>query len=140
MVASRTETYLVSNIGPCLLLKLCGFIQEQRAEIHDVGDHRLLLRIGSTWLSRLTGSKSPGHPIDLEIRFNSLEESNHTTHPQARVDILIRDRQFFFHADQFESATQQILWQLRGHLMVNSSELVPSCPSSPPILETNLDI
>ena len=56
MVASRTENYVVSNLGSCLFLKLCGFVEESRAEIRDVSETRLKLRLGGSWLWQLLGT------------------------------------------------------------------------------------
>ena len=120
MVASQTETYVVSNIGTCLLLKLCGFVEEQRAEIRDVGENHLQLRLGSSWLGRLLGSGDSGHPLQMDIQFDPDVESASSPRPQARVQIVVRDGRILGQSDRFEAAARRILWQLRGHLMVQS--------------------
>ena len=119
MVCSRTESYVVSNIGSCLILKLYGVVHELQAEIRDVEENRLQLRVGRSWLGQLFGSGPPGHPLDVEIQIETLDESADTSHPQAKVEIIVRDRRGFFQSDRFESATQRLLWQLRGYLMVH---------------------
>jgi len=119
MVASRTETYVVSNIGSCLILKLYGFVHELQAEIRDVEENRLQLRVGRTWLKQLIGAGSPGHPLDVDIQIATLDETVETSRPQAKVEIVVRDRRGYFQPDRFESATQRLLWQLRGYLMVH---------------------
>lgn len=119
MVASRTETYVVSNIGSCLILKLYGFVHELQAEIRDVEVNRLQLRVGRSWLKQLLGSGSPGHPLDVDIQIATLDETADTSRPQAQVEIVVRDRRGFFQSDRFDTATQRLLWQLRGHLMVH---------------------
>ncbi len=119
MVARRTETYVVSNIGSCLILKLCGFVHELQAEIRDVDENRLKLRVGRSWLKQLIGSGSPGRPLDVDIQFAPLEESVDSSRPQAKVEIVVLDRGGFLQPDRFETATQRLLWKLRGHLMVH---------------------
>lgn len=118
MVASRTETYVVSNIESCLVLKLCGFVYESQAEIRDVGENRLKLRVGRSWLEQLMGSGPPGHPLDIDIQIASVNDTADSSRPKAKVEIVVRDRRGFFQPDRFDSATQNLLWQLRGHLMV----------------------
>ena len=117
MVASRTETFVVSNVGTCLLLKLCGFVEEHRAEIRDVSENHLRLRLGRSWLGHLLGSGHPGEPLELEILF-APTHADGDPRPQARVQIIVRDKRILSHPDRFEAAARRILWQLRGHLMV----------------------
>ena len=117
MIASRTETYLVSDIGNCLMLKLCGFIEEYRAEIRDVSENHLRLRLGGSWLQRLLGDGRLGHPLEMEILFVPVETES-ATRPLARVEVLVRDARLLSPADRFETAARRVLWQLRNHLMV----------------------
>jgi hypothetical protein len=84
MVASRTETFLVSDIGNCLMLKLCGFVEECRAEIRDVSENHLRLRLGGSWFQQLLGDGTLGHPLELEILFVPVE-SETATRPLARL-------------------------------------------------------
>ncbi len=117
MLTSRTDTYLVSDIGTCLMLKLCGFVEQYRAEIRDVSENHLHLRLGGSWLQRLLGSKSLGHPLELEILFVPVE-SETDTRPLARVQIVVRNTGLLSPSDRFEVAAHRVLWQLRNHLMV----------------------
>ena len=117
MAASRTETFLVSDIGTCLILKLCGFVEEYRAEIRDVSENHLQLRLGGSWLQRLWGDGTLGHPLDLEILFVPVETAT-DTRPLARVQVFVKDGRFLPQVDRFETAARRVLWQLRKHLMV----------------------
>ena len=117
MLTSRTDTYLVSDIGTCLMLKLCGFVEQYRAEIRDVSENHLHLRLGGSWLQRLLGDSSQGHPLELEILFIPVE-SETDTRPLARVQIVVRNAHFLSPPDRFEVAAHRVLWQLRNHLMV----------------------
>jgi hypothetical protein len=117
MVASRTETYVVSNLGSCLFLKLCGFVEESRAEIRDVSETRLKLRLGGSWLRQLLGARTKQYPLDLEILFEqAAEEDDHR--PQACVQVIVQDAHLISHQSRFDIAARQVLWQLRSYLMV----------------------
>ena len=117
MVASRTETYVVSNLGSCLFLKLCGFVEESRAEIRDVSETRLKLRLGGSWLRRMLGTGTKQYPLDLEILFEQVaEEQDHR--PQACVHVVVHDAHLISHQSRFDVAARQVLWQLRSYLMV----------------------
>ena len=56
-----TESFTSCDLGNSLMLKLCGFIEDQQAEILDVNEKRLQLRVGRSWLARFWhGSVSHG--------------------------------------------------------------------------------
>ena len=119
MVASRSETFVVTNIGTCLLLKLSGFVEAQRAVIRDVSENHLRLRLGSTWMEQLWGTNRFGHPLDLEILFAPISNTDESR-PQVRVQIVVRDADYFSQPARFEMAASRILWHFRSHLMVYS--------------------
>lgn len=111
--AVRSDEFLVSDVGSCLFLKLCGFVESQRAEIRDVSENHLQLRIGgSSLLSLLAASDCP---VDLEIRFSVAEEASRN--PQARIAVTIRDKRWLGSEERFEMAARRVLWQLKYHLM-----------------------
>jgi sarcosine oxidase gamma subunit len=108
-----TDEFLVSDVGGCLFLKLCGFVESQRAEIRDVSENHLQLRIGgSSLLSLLAASACP---VDLEIRFTAAAEASRN--PQARIEVTIWDKRWLGSEDRFEMAARRVLWQLKYHLM-----------------------
>ena len=108
-----TDEFLVSDVGGCLFLKLCGFVESQRAEIRDVSENHLQLRIGgSSLLSLLAASACP---VDLEIRFTAAAVTSRN--PQARIEVTIRDKRWLGSEDRFEMAARRVLWQLKYHLM-----------------------
>jgi hypothetical protein len=108
-----SDVFIVSDIGGCLFLKLCGFVESQRAEIRDVSETHLQLRIGGSWLSSWLVSASC--PVDLEIRFTPSEEPSRN--PQSQIEVTIRDSRWLGSSERFETAARQVLWQLKYHLM-----------------------
>ncbi len=117
MLTSRTETYLVSDIGTCLMLKLCGFIEQYRADIRDVDENHLHLRLGGSWFQQLLGRNSLGYPLDLELLFVPVESAT-DTRPLVRVQVVVQNARLISSPDRFEVAAHRVLWQLRNHLMV----------------------
>lgn len=106
------DSFPVADIGGCLFLKLCGFVEAQQAEIRDVSETHLRLRIGSTlgaWMSRST------YPVELEIFFHPLESNS--PNPQSQVDVVFRDIRWFRSSERFVESVRRILWQLKYHLM-----------------------
>ena len=113
MAAIRTDAFLASDVGGCLFLKLCGFVEAQQAEIRDVSESHLQLRIGGNWLRSLLIPTAC--PVDLEIRFSHTEEAS--PNRQAQIEVTIRDSRWLGSAERFESAARRVLWQLKYHLM-----------------------
>lgn len=116
---SRTDTFLVTDIGTCLLLKLCGFVEEYRAEIREISENHLSLRLCGSWVQRLWSVSPLHYPLDLEILFVPSEMET-DSRPQSRVEIVVRDARFLTNTDRFEAATRRVLWQLRSHLLAIS--------------------
>ena len=117
MVASQRVTFVVSDIGTCLFLKLCGFVEEHRAEIRDVSETHLRLRWGGSWLRQLCCEAGSRPPLEMLICFSSSDEG--TVHAQkTRVEVVVRDGGVFTPQERFESAARRVIWQLRNHLLV----------------------
>ena len=117
MSTSHTETYLVSDIGTCLFLKLCGFVEAHHAKIRDVSENHLRLRFGGSWWEQLLDASLAEPALDLEILFVSAE-THSENHPQAWIQVIVRDRRLIPRPDRFEAAARRVLFQLRSHLMV----------------------
>jgi|GEM_PF-2831375 len=111
---TRGNSFLVEDIRECLILKLEGFVRDQKAKVCDVSENHLSLQLGGSWLSSLFSEESC--PLDLEIRFRPAEA---THNPQAEVEVVIRDRRMFRQPNRFEIAARRVMWHLKKHLMAN---------------------
>ena len=109
---TRQNSFLVTDIRECLILKLQGFVQAQKAEVCTVGENQLRLQIGGSWLGSLFSRESC--PLDLEIRFRPVEPAHN---PQAEVEVIIRDCRMLRGTDRFEAAARRVMWHLKHHLM-----------------------
>lgn len=114
---TRRNSFVVSDIGNCLLLKLCGFVDEQQAVIEDVSENRLSLNIGGSPLRALLSSQAC--PLDLEIRLRPTEPGHN---PQSEVEVTIRDLRWRGQTSHFEAAARRVLCQLKYHLMAGYSD------------------
>lgn len=115
--STRRDSFVVSDIGNCLLLKLCGFVDEQRAVIEDVSENRLQLNIGGSPLRALLSSQAC--PLGLEIRLRPTEPGQN---PQSEVEVTIRDLRWRGQTSRFEAAARRVLCHLKYHLMASYSE------------------
>ena len=109
---TRENTFLVQDIRECLVLKLGGFVQDQKAKILEVGENHLRVQVGGTWLGSILSQESS--PLEMEIRFRPAEASHN---PQSQVEVIIHDRRFRHETSRFETAARRVMWQLKEHLM-----------------------
>lgn len=110
----RRNSFRVSNVGNCLYLKLCGFVDAEKAVIQDVNEQHLQLQVGGSRFRSLLSSEAC--PLDLEIRLRSVENDKL---PESEVEITIRDRRWRKQPNLFETAARRVLFQLQNHLMAN---------------------
>jgi hypothetical protein len=117
-----TECLTTSNVGTTLLLKLCGFIEDQQAEVLDVSEDQLRLRIGRSWFARLW-RRAGGHgPLEVTldiVRSNTrkIDEWRHIHAPHAQVLISVRPLGRFWKQADFQECAEQLVQRLRRYLM-----------------------
>ena len=110
----RRKSFRASNIGNCLFLKLCGFIDSEQARVQDVSENHLHLQLGGSQLRSLISQEN--NPLDLEIQLSPVEsESN----PESEVQVTIRDRRWRQRPFLFETAARRAILHLQDHLMAN---------------------
>lgn len=108
---------IVSDVGGTLLLKLCGFVLDQAAEIRDVSEHRLTVRLGRSWFGRLMWGDQHPHRLDIAIEFAAIPMTDRR-HTCSRVRIEIRDAQWGAGTVPFDEAVRRVMWKLRSALLV----------------------
>lgn len=113
---TRKDSFVVSDVGDCLLLKLCGFVDEQKAVIEDVCENRLTLNMGGSPLRALLSSQAC--PLELEIQLRPTEPGQN---PQSEVEVTIRDLRWRGQTSRFEAAARRVLCELKYHLMASYS-------------------
>lgn len=117
-----TECVSTSNVGTTLLLKLCGFIEDQQAEVLDVSEDQLRLRIGHSWLARLWRRVGGHGPLEvtLDIARSStrkIDEWRHIHSPHAQIWIHVRPLGRFWKQADFEACAGQLVQRLRRYLI-----------------------
>jgi len=118
--AAMTANFVACEQGGTLMLKLCGFIESYGAEILDVDEEHLRLRVGQTWLQRLwRGGRNHGPvevSLDLKRPDRHVADWQRTTAHQVKVraSVLPVGR---WQPRKFEDCAQGILHRLRWHLM-----------------------
>lgn len=110
----RRMSFRASNIGNCLFMKLCGFIDAERARVQDVSENHLHLQMGGSRLRSLISKEI--NPLDLEIQLRPVESGSL---PESEVLVTIRDRRWRQRPLLFETAARRAMLHLQDHLMAN---------------------
>jgi hypothetical protein len=140
-----TDCFASLNLKTTLILKACGFIEAHDAQILDVNEISLRLRVGHRWWERLlfclrfsslslhatafppTGESDPLclKPVEIQLRVRhdvSREERiiGKTHLPSADysfVEVTIRPRSPRWTEAEFREQARRLLWSLRFHFM-----------------------
>lgn len=64
-----TDQFVACKIGGMLLLKLLGFMQDERAELLAVSDSEVTLTLGQPWYRRWGRGADRRRPVSVRIRF-----------------------------------------------------------------------
>lgn len=110
----RRMSFRASNIGNCLFIKLCGFIDAEQARVQDVSENHLHLQLGGSRLRSLISTKI--NPLDLEIQLRPVESDSL---PESEVEVTIRDRRWRQRPFLFETAARRAMLHLQDHLMAS---------------------
>ena len=120
-----SDRFVTTNYGATLILKACGFIQEQHAKIVDVEEDVLKLRLSapSRWaLFRMLGSE---RPIDIQLEMKELEKSECQGEVSerlpaakcAQVEVKMEAGIGSWNSTDFEAYARRVMWSLRTHFM-----------------------
>lgn len=116
-----TDQFLVANVGTTVLLKACGFIEEQGAELVDVGEDFLRLRVGPT--SQMGFIPLGGHrgSIDVTIVFRAVDDASQGANRfRVNVSVTLRPLSRTVGEEEFQDSARKLLWKLRGHFITCS--------------------
>jgi len=118
-----TSRFATCKIGGMLLLKLVGFIEDERAEILEVSDEHIVLRLGHPWYLRWWHGVERRRPVSVRLDF--AEPSNDTPSWQkanarrSLVTVNIRPMTNTFRPRDFERRADAVLRNLRLHFVAD---------------------
>lgn len=118
-----TESFTSSDLGNSLMLKLCGFIEDQQAEILNVDEQRLQLRVGRSWLARLWHGVRGHGPLEVTLDIDRqavrhIDRWRRVHAPHAVVRVHVRPLGRLWRQDAFEACARQVMQRLRRYLIV----------------------
>ena len=117
-----SDELVTSNIAGTLMIKLCGFVEDQRAQIIDVSEAQLKLRIGYTLFERFWHGISGHGPLQITLDIcdgaeESLPEWQQAQARHSTVHVRVEPTGRNWRQDRFEEAANHVLHRLRLYLM-----------------------
>jgi hypothetical protein len=117
-----TDRFSACKIGGMLMTKLLGFIEDERAEILNVSESQVTLRLGRPWLQRV-GRKDRRRPIEVCIQFaepgEDLAEWQKTRARRSEVKVRLRPMSRLYPTRDFHRRADSILHTLRLHFVAD---------------------
>lgn len=117
------DSLVACDFGGALIVKLLNFIEDQEAELLDVTEDQMRLRIGRTWWERWRHGL-PGHaPLEvrLDIRHGTEEVLKPHHSPRSghsQIDVDVRPLSRSWKPESFQSQAERVVHRLRRHLFV----------------------
>ncbi|MGD9857908.1 MAG: hypothetical protein AB7U20_23435, partial [Planctomycetaceae bacterium] len=115
-VSSRFAT---CKIGGMLLLKLVGFIEDERAEILEVSEDHIVLRLGQPWFARWWHGVERRRPVSVRLDFAEpgidLPSWQRASARRSMVNVEIRPMTGSFRSRDFRRRADSVLRSLRLH-------------------------
>lgn len=117
------DQFVTCTLSNLLMYKLCGFIQDERAEILDVSENHVRLLLGRPWLSRVWNGGERRRPLEVRLDFSepsgNLAKWQEAHAERAVVDVTIRPRCVSFRKRDFHRRAYSILRNLRLHFVAD---------------------
>jgi hypothetical protein len=116
------DRFSACKIGGMLMTKLLGFIEDERAELLRVSETQVTLRLGRTWLQRMSGGDRR-RPIEVCIQFaepgEDLAEWQKTRARRSEIKVCLRPMSRLYPTRDFHRRADSILHLLRLHFVAD---------------------
>lgn len=114
-VTLHSEEFHVHHTGTTLLLKLCGFIDDQQARLASVDENHVEMDFGPRWWWQSFLTRVPRFRLRLTFQEAQPDDLNDRQNQLAVAVALETDTAQSSLTDQ---TAWWLLWKLRSHLMV----------------------
>lgn len=117
-----SDSLIACEIGGTLLVKLLGFVEDQQAELLDVTEDQLRLRVGRTWWERWWYGFGGHAPLEVRLDIQQACDESHqpqqATPPRhSRIDVAVRPLSRYWKPERFQTQAERVVHRLRWHLM-----------------------
>lgn len=118
------DRFVSMSVGGTLVLKACGFIEDQQARILNVTESSLRVRTGHEWYERLLSGRRRRKPMEVVLEIHPLMDQD----DPARASSPFPDRYCVIEARivagsrswsqaEFAEESRRLLWRLRSCFM-----------------------
>jgi hypothetical protein len=118
-----TSQFATCKIGGMLLLKLVGFIEDERAEILEVSEDHIVLRLGQPWYLRWWHGEERRRPLSVRLDFAEPgDDTPNWRKANARrslVNVDIRPLTRAYRSRDFQRRADGVLRNLRLHFVAD---------------------
>jgi hypothetical protein len=118
-----TGQFATCKAGGMLLVKLMGFIEDQRAEILDVSEEHIVMRLGRPWYVRWWQGGERRRPICVRLDFAEPGEAAASWQTagarRSLVHVDIRPMTHSFREADFRRRADDILCSLKLHFVAD---------------------
>ena len=118
-----TSQFATCKIGGMLLLKLIGFVEDERAEILEVAEDHVVLRLGQPWYLRWWTGEERRRPVSVRLDFaepgDDLPQWQQATARRSIVKVDIRSMTTSHRGRDFQRRADAVLRNLRLHFVAD---------------------
>ncbi len=118
-----TGQFATCKIGGMLLLKLLGFIEDERAEILEVAEDHVVLRLGQPWYRRWWNGSERRRPVSVRLDFAEPGDDQPrwkaATARRSMVNVDIRPMARSHRGRAFAQRADSVLRNLRLHFVAD---------------------
>ncbi len=117
------DRFITCSLDNLLMYKLCGFIEDERAEILNVSEKEVRLLLGRHWLTRLMIGDERRRPLEVRLVFSEpgddlpVWKSAHAR--RSVVDVTVRPLSATFGTKEFHRRAASVLQKLRLHFVAD---------------------
>jgi len=118
-----TGQFSTCKLGGMLLLKLMGFIEDERAEILEMEEDHVVLRLGQPWYRRWWNGSERRRPVAVRLDFAEADERlpswQEASARRSLVKVDIRPMTRTFRNRDFQRRADGVLGNLRMHFVAD---------------------
>lgn len=127
-ISEIRDRFCTTNVGGTLLLKVCSFLENHRAQILDVEVDRLRVRVGHSRLQRLFYHCPNVKPAEISLvifrdQVDGLDEDVRFRLPGrscSQIDVTISPQSKSWRPEEFRQFARRLMWSMRAHFVAPS--------------------
>ncbi len=116
------DSLVACDIGGTLIMKLLGFIEDQQAELLDITEDQLRLRVGRNWWERWWYGLRGHAPLEIRLDIRrgtdlALKPHQRVHASHSKINVAVRPLSRNWKPGPFQTQAERLVHRLRWHLM-----------------------